>query len=84
MLMDGGDPDTIAKALGVIQDSSSENISRVAEKLIQDNPKVVLEIQSGKQEALKFLIGLGMKLTSGSANPELLRAELEKQIFSHG
>jgi aspartyl-tRNA(Asn)/glutamyl-tRNA(Gln) amidotransferase subunit B len=41
---------------------------------------VVAEYKSGKETALQFLIGQGMKATKGSANPQVLKKLFEEVI----
>lgn len=77
VLADGGSPKVAAADLGLMQNSDAGEITRLAEKLIQDNPKVVSEIQAGKGDAIKFLVGQGMKESKGKANPELLLSSLK-------
>ncbi len=72
----GGDPEVVAKASGLIQKSDGEEIKKLAEQIIKDNPKVVEEYKSGKESLLQFLIGQGMKITKGSANPEMLKSAM--------
>ena len=69
----GGDPEVIAKEKGLIQQSNTEEIKLIAEKILRDNPKVVEEYKSGKESLLQFFIGQGMKETKGSVNPEMLK-----------
>jgi aspartyl-tRNA(Asn)/glutamyl-tRNA(Gln) amidotransferase subunit B len=70
------EPQAIAESKGLLQKSDSDFLSRIAEKVIQDNTKVVEEIRAGKRDAIKFLVGVGMRESKGQANP----AELLKSI----
>jgi aspartyl-tRNA(Asn)/glutamyl-tRNA(Gln) amidotransferase subunit B len=45
----------------------------IAQKIIDSNPQVVADFKAGKEAALQFLVGQGMKETKGSANPGVLR-----------
>lgn len=78
LMAEGGDPEALAKERGLVQMSDIEGISRIAEGVIAENSKVSEEVKAGKEEAMKFLIGQGMKKSKGSANP----TELEK-AFRH-
>ncbi len=69
---EGGDPEKIANEKGLIQNSDPEAMKKIAEQVIADNPKSVEEYKSGKENAIKFLMGQGMKLSKGSANPAVL------------
>ena len=48
-------------------------MKKIAEDIISANPKVVEDYKKGKEAALMNLLGLGMKATKGSANPEVLK-----------
>jgi aspartyl-tRNA(Asn)/glutamyl-tRNA(Gln) amidotransferase subunit B len=74
----GGDPETIAKELGVIQKSGSADLLAIAQAVVADNPTVVAEYRLGKQASLQYLIGQGMRLSKGSANPSVLKETLVK------
>lgn len=74
MFDDGGDPKTIALAKGLIQKNDPEEIKKMAEKILEENPEMVSEYKSGKETRLQFFIGQGMKQSGGSVNPELLKA----------
>ena len=55
------------------QQSDSGALEAVAQKIVGDYPQVVADYRSGKESALQFLIGQGMKQTKGSANPQVLK-----------
>ncbi len=69
----GGDPREIAKREGLFQKSDKGELKTIAQKVIADNEKVVAEYKAGKTASLQFLVGQGMKVSKGSANPEMLR-----------
>jgi len=50
----------------------------LAQKVIAAHPAVVADYKAGKQAALQFLVGQGMKEAGGSANPGLLRESILK------
>ena len=74
------EPLAIAEESGLLQKSDEGELTKVAEKIISDNEAVVSEYKNGKISALQFLVGQGMKATSGSANPQVLRAIFEKLL----
>jgi len=78
MCASGKDPETLAKERGLIQQSDEGMIDTVANRLVANYPHVVEDYKAGKQAALQFLVGQGMKETKGSANPGLLRERLLK------
>lgn len=44
------------------------------------NPAVAENYKNGKETALQFLVGQGMKLSGGKANPERLKEFLKKRL----
>ncbi len=58
--------------------TEAETLPALAQEVIDSNPLVVREYKTGKQAALQFLLGRGMKLSGGLANPEALRTALLK------
>lgn len=76
MSQDGGDPETIAKNAGLIQQSDTGLIDTIVQKIIAANPTVVADYKAGKEAALQFLVGQGMKESKGSANPAVLRERI--------
>jgi aspartyl-tRNA(Asn)/glutamyl-tRNA(Gln) amidotransferase subunit B len=70
---EGGMPEDIAGKRGFIQNITEVEIRTIAQKIITENPTVIADYKAGKQAALQFLIGQGMKATKGAANPETLK-----------
>lgn len=70
----------IATEKGLLQQSDTNTLKEIAEKIIQENPKVADEYRAGKEASLQFLIGQGMRATKGSANPQVL-ADIFKEIL---
>jgi aspartyl-tRNA(Asn)/glutamyl-tRNA(Gln) amidotransferase subunit B len=65
---------------GSSQISGDAELEAIAEQVIAENPKSVADFKAGKQQALKFLIGQGMKISKGRANPQRLEASLREKI----
>ncbi len=61
-------------------EGASVDLGEIITQIIASNSKVVAEYQSGKTSVLQFLVGQGMKLSKGSANPEALKEMLEKAL----
>ncbi|MEK7145121.1 MAG: Asp-tRNA(Asn)/Glu-tRNA(Gln) amidotransferase subunit GatB [Patescibacteria group bacterium] len=81
MLQKGGSrPVEIAEKLGLLQQSDEVVLEKIIKKVIDDNPKVVAEYKAGKTVALEFLVGQGMKISKGSANPSALRQLFKKNL----
>ena len=74
------DPTHLMEEKGWGQVNDEEKIGAVIGEVIKNYPKQVAEFKSGKEPIIKFLIGMVMKATEGSADPKvvekLLRAGL--------
>lgn len=73
MYAEGGEPEAIAEAKGLAQKSNEGELNEIVKTVLEANPKVVTDYKSGKESALQFLVGQGMKASKGSANPQVLR-----------
>jgi len=75
-----GKVEALAQELGLIQNSDPEALRALVVDIIASNPTQVAEVQSGKESVLKYLVGQGMKLSQGSANPGVLEQLLKDEI----
>ncbi|MDB5266124.1 MAG: Aspartyl/glutamyl-tRNA(Asn/Gln) amidotransferase subunit [Parcubacteria group bacterium] len=82
MATEGGDPEALATAHGLVQVSDTGALLKAVQEVIAANDAVVAEYRAGKEASLQFLLGQAMKATRGAGNPgvlkELLIAELKK------
>jgi aspartyl-tRNA(Asn)/glutamyl-tRNA(Gln) amidotransferase subunit B len=76
LLARGGDPKSIASALGYEQLSSS-SLSEAVAALIEENPDEWNRYREGDDKLAQFFIGQVMKLTQGQANGKSVIAELQ-------
>ena len=67
-----GDMQKIAADRGLLQLSNESDLLLLVTQVIQENPDPVAGYKAGKQPLLKFLVGQGMKLSKGAANPQVL------------
>lgn len=76
----GGDPSQIIaeKNLGQMEDAGE--LESAVEKVLADNQKSIEDFKSGKENALKFLMGQVMKQTGGKANPQMVLEMLKGKI----
>ena len=81
MFQTGRSPSQIVQEKGLVQISDVEELSRIVEQVIEENPGPVAEYLGGKEPVLRFLVGQVMKATRGKANPHLVN-ELLKQKLS--
>ena len=80
MYWDGGDPEDIMAELGLEQMTDNDAIEIAVQKIIDTNPKQVIEYKNGKTNVLQYLLGQVMAATKGSANPKIVRELLEKLL----
>ena len=80
MFEQGGDPEQIVKEKGLAQTSDDSFYQNIVEEVDKNNPAVVEDFKSGKENALQFLVGQGMKLSKGKANPGVLQKLLKEKL----
>ena len=80
MAESGESPEVIATREGLFQKNDESAIQAIIDEVIKANPAVVEEYKAGKESSIQFLIGQGMRLSKGSANPGLLKQMLEKAL----
>lgn len=73
-------PEAIAKDRNLLQLSDLSSLEPIINDVINENKSVIEEYKAGKETALQFLIGQGMKKTKGAANPEILKTLIIKLI----
>lgn len=70
----------IVEARGLNQLSDQASISAMVAQTLTENPKEVASYKAGKAGVSNFLFGQVMKKAAGKANPQVVRAELERQL----
>lgn len=72
---------TVEEALdGKLQVSDEGALLEAVRKVIDEQEGVVAEYKGGKESAIQFLVGQGMKATKGAGNPGVLKALFEKEL----
>lgn len=66
------DPKQIVEKQGLAQITDSKFIENLVDEVLNANPESVNDLKSGKDRALKHLMGQAMKLSKGKANPKLV------------
>ncbi|MBC8262959.1 MAG: Asp-tRNA(Asn)/Glu-tRNA(Gln) amidotransferase subunit GatB [Anaerolineales bacterium] len=74
----------IVKEKGLVQISDADELSRLVEQVIAENPDPVADYLEGKEAVLRFLVGQVMKATRGKANPKLVNRLLRESLRSQG
>jgi aspartyl-tRNA(Asn)/glutamyl-tRNA(Gln) amidotransferase subunit B len=81
MFSSGRSPADIVEARGLTQVSDESFISDLVRQALSENPKEVASYKAGKVGIANFLFGQVMKKAAGKANPQVVRAELERQLL---
>jgi aspartyl-tRNA(Asn)/glutamyl-tRNA(Gln) amidotransferase subunit B len=80
MFATGLSPAEIIKAKDLAQVSSVGELELAVTQAIADNPKAVADYKAGKEESVKFLIGMVMRNTKGKANPQVVEELLKEKL----
>ena len=70
----------IIREKGLSQVSAPAELKLVIEKVIRENLKSVQDYESGKINALMFLVGQVMRLSKGKANPKIAQELLKRRL----
>ena len=82
MWKEGGNPQEIVKAQGLVQISDTAELSKLVDEVVGKNPKAVEDFKAGKKKAVGALVGQIMKATKGKANPRVINELLNKKLQS--
>ncbi len=63
-----------------LQESDEGALLDIAKQVVEAHAGVAAEYKAGKESALQFLVGQGMKLSKGRGNPQALRAAIQKVL----
>jgi aspartyl-tRNA(Asn)/glutamyl-tRNA(Gln) amidotransferase subunit B len=80
MFETGENPEEIVKEKGLAQMSNTDELEGIVREIIENNPKSVEDIRSGKEKAYGFFTGQVMKATKGKANPKLANELIRKIV----
>ena len=70
----------IVESKGLKQVSDTGLIAELVKQALEENPKEVESYRAGKTGVANFLFGAAMKKAAGKANPQVVRAELDRQL----
>lgn len=82
-MLDSGvdmDPTHIMEEKGYGQMSDEGALTRIVDEVISSYPNQVKQFREGKDTIIKFLIGMVMKATEGSADPKVAEEILRKNL----
>jgi aspartyl-tRNA(Asn)/glutamyl-tRNA(Gln) amidotransferase subunit B len=80
MFTTGKTADEIINERGLSQISDAQELEKIVSEVINSNAQPVADFKSGKETALKFLVGQVMRATRGQANPQLVNEVLKKKL----
>jgi aspartyl-tRNA(Asn)/glutamyl-tRNA(Gln) amidotransferase subunit B len=80
MYKTGKNSDDIIKERGLSQISDTGELEKIVAEVINSNIQPVADYRSGKETALKFLVGQVMKATKGRANPQVVNEVLRQKL----
>jgi aspartyl-tRNA(Asn)/glutamyl-tRNA(Gln) amidotransferase subunit B len=80
MLKTGKTARSITEARGLQQISDTDAISALVEKTLLEHPQELANYLNGKETLANWFFGQVMRSAGGKANPQVVRAELERQL----
>jgi aspartyl-tRNA(Asn)/glutamyl-tRNA(Gln) amidotransferase subunit B len=80
LVVTGGEPVVIAEKKQLFQVSDTDELEKIVDQVIADNPKPVEDYKAGEERALGFLVGQVMKASKGQANPPMVNDILKKKL----
>ncbi|MEX2245028.1 MAG: Asp-tRNA(Asn)/Glu-tRNA(Gln) amidotransferase subunit GatB [Fimbriimonadaceae bacterium] len=76
----GKDPKTIVEEGGLTQISDENEIARVVEEAMAQNPDAVEKYRAGKTGVIGFLVGKAIQASGGRANPQMVQQEMKRRL----
>ena len=76
----GGDPVKIIEEKGLKQKSDPKELETIIHKILGENKDKVDQYKAGKEKLFGFFVGQTMKLSGGTANPQLVNDILKKKL----
>jgi len=80
MCKTGKDASQIVKENGIAQITDEDELFKVIDRAIKENPKSVDDFNQGKEKALNYLVGQIMRYTKGRAKPDFVFNALKQRI----
>ena len=81
LMLDGDkDPEILVEEKGLKQKSDPKELENLIDGVVKDNPDKVAEYKSGKVKLFGFFVGQVMKVSNGTANPQLVNEILKKKL----
>ncbi len=80
VVFEGKNAADIAKERGLLQVNDASAIDSIVDQVVAEHSMVVDEYRNGKETSIQFLVGQGMKISRGTANPSILMDKLKQKI----
>jgi aspartyl-tRNA(Asn)/glutamyl-tRNA(Gln) amidotransferase subunit B len=80
MFQSGKSAIEIVEARGLKQVSDESLLANLVKQVLEENPEQVASFKAGKETVANWLFGQVMRKAAGKANPQVVRAELERQL----
>ena len=77
---ENSDPALIIESKGLMQISSSDELEKLIDEVIEANPQSVEDYKAGKKQAAGFLMGQVMKKSQGKANPKICKQFIDDKL----
>jgi aspartyl-tRNA(Asn)/glutamyl-tRNA(Gln) amidotransferase subunit B len=80
MYQTGKSPEAIIREEGLTQITDREELGRIVDQVLAENPGPVSDFRGGKEKAFTALVGAVMRVTKGKANPQLINDLLRERL----
>jgi len=80
LLAQGGDPEALVKAKGLVQISDTSALAADIDAVLAENPKELADYRAGKTKLMGFFVGQIMRRTKGQANPAVVNQLLAEKL----
>ena len=80
MFLSNEKPTVIIEEKGLSQISCSDEIEKLVNEVLSNNPKSIEDFKAGKTQAIGYLMGQVMKASKGKANPPVAKQMIEDKL----
>jgi aspartyl-tRNA(Asn)/glutamyl-tRNA(Gln) amidotransferase subunit B len=77
----GESPGALVEREGLAQVSDSEELERLIQEVMSENPDQVATYRGGKKTVIGWFVGQVMRKSGGKANPQMVKELLEQQLL---
>jgi len=76
----GKDPETIIQEEGLVEISNTDEVQKMIEDTLKENPKQLEQYRSGNHKIAGYFVGQVMKKAKGKINPKIVNEILQKLL----